>query len=74
MRETLPPHENNPLLTPQLPLDEEMVKLEVVPERVNVARLCVDQVPRDNNPPMEEPDCRAWIFALLGSLQKSKHF
>ena len=59
MRETPLPQENDPPLTPQLPPDEVMVKLEVVPESVNVARVCVDQVPRDNNPPMEEPDCKA---------------
>jgi hypothetical protein len=57
--ETPLPQENDPLLTPQLPLDEDRVKLEAVPESVNVARVCVDQVPRDNNPPMEEPDCKA---------------
>jgi len=57
--ETPLPQESDPLLTPQLPLDEDRVKLEAVPESVNVARLCVDHVPRDNNPPMEEPDRKA---------------
>lgn len=59
MRATPLPHENDPRLTPQLPLDEVMVKLSVVPESVTVARFCVDQVPRDDNPPMKEPDCNA---------------
>jgi len=59
VRETPLPQENDPPLTPQLPLDEVKVKLEVVPESVNVARVCVDHVPMDNNPPMEEPDCKA---------------
>jgi len=59
VRETPLPHANDPPLTPQLPLDEVMVKLEVVPESVNVARVCVDQVPRDINPPTEDPDCKA---------------
>lgn len=68
VRETPLPHANDPPLTPQLPLDEVMVKLLVVPESENVARVCVDQVPRDNNPPMEEPDCKAWIVALVGKL------
>lgn len=66
VRATLFPHANVPLLTPQLPLDEVMVKLEVVPESVYLARVCVDQTPEDSNPPMELPDSKAWIVALVG--------
>jgi len=54
--ETPLPHANVPPLTPQLPFEEVMVKLEVDPERVYVARVCVDHVPRDKSPPTVEPD------------------
>jgi len=67
------PQANVPALTPQLPLDEVMVKLEVVPESVNVARVCVDQVPKDNNPPTELPDSKAWIVALEGRVPGACH-
>jgi len=73
VRETPLPQANDPPLTPQFPLDEVMVKLEVVPESVNVARVCVDQVPRDNNPPTEEPDRKAWIVALVGRVPGACH-
>lgn len=53
--ETPLPQVNFPPLTPQLPLDEVMVKLEVDPARVMVAKVCVDHVPRVNNPPTWAP-------------------
>lgn len=63
---TLLPHANVPLLTPQLPFDEVMVKLELVPEMVYVANVCVDQVPAERRPPTVEPDCNATIVAFAG--------
>jgi hypothetical protein len=50
------PHAYNPLLMPQLPLEETIVKLEFDPEIVKVARVCVDHVPRERRPPTAEPD------------------
>jgi hypothetical protein len=62
------PHEKVVPLTPQLPLEEVMVKLEVVPERVYVASVWVDQVPAERSPPTVEPELMAWIVALDGSV------
>jgi hypothetical protein len=47
------PHTNVPPPTLQLPLDEIIVKLSIVPEIVKVASVWVDQVPRESRPPME---------------------
>lgn len=41
-----------PPLTPQFPFDEVIVKLEAVPVKVKVARVWVDQVPKDSRPPI----------------------
>jgi hypothetical protein len=57
--ETPLPQEKVPPETPQLPLDDVRVKLELVPVRVYVARVCVDQVPAERRPPIEVPDCEA---------------
>jgi len=62
------PHANVPPLTPQLPLDEVMVKLDVVPESVYVARVWVDHVPRERSPPTVEPPDTAWMVALEGKV------
>lgn len=50
------PHVNEPPLRPQLPLEEIMVKLELDPEILKVARVCVDHVPAERRPPTAEPD------------------
>lgn len=69
VNETPLPQEKVPPETPQFPLEEVMVKLELVPEMVYVARVCVDQVPSERSPPTSEPgDCRALIVALVGKL------
>jgi len=44
------------------------VKLLVLPVRVNVASVCVDHVPRESRPPVEEPAKLAWIVAREGSV------
>lgn len=62
------PHANTPLLTPQLPFDEVIVKLSAFPVVVKVARVCVDQVPKESNPPICDPDCKATMVALAGSV------
>ena len=59
------PQLNTPLVTPQLPFDEVSVKLETVPERVYVARVCVDQVPAESRPPVP---VLATMVALVGML------
>lgn len=64
--ETPLPQLNAPPLTPQLPLEEVIVKLEAVPEIVNVASVCVDHVPRDKSPPKLDPEWIAVIVALAG--------
>lgn len=64
--ETPLPQLNAPPLTPQLPLEEVIVKLEAVPEIVNVASVCVDHVPRDKSPPKLDPEWMAVIVALAG--------
>jgi len=64
--ETPLPQLNAPPLTPQLPLEEVIVKLEAVPEIVNVASVCVDHVPRDKSPPKLDPEWIALIVALAG--------
>ena len=67
--ETLLPQLNAPLETPQFPFDDFIVKLLVLPDRVYVASVCVDQVPADNRPPVDPPDSRcAVIVALAGRL------
>lgn len=43
------------------------MKLEVDPDNVNVASVCVDHVPRDNRPPSLDPERIALIVALAGS-------
>jgi hypothetical protein len=43
------------------------VKLEVDPESVNVASVCVDHVPRDKSPPTVDPERLALIVTLAGS-------
>jgi len=50
------PQENVPLLTPQFPLEDVIVKLELVPLIVNVASVCVDHVPAERRPPTVDPD------------------
>jgi len=64
--ETPLPQLNAPPLTPQLPLEEVIVKLEAVPEIVKVASVCVDHVPRDKRPPTGDPERIALIVALAG--------
>lgn len=64
--ETPLPQLNAPPLTPQLPLEEVIVKLEAEPEIVNVASVCVDHVPRDKSPPKVDPEWMALIVALAG--------
>jgi len=66
VEETPLPHVKTPPLTPQLPLEDDIVKLEVVPDRVMVASVCVDQVPAVKRPPIEEPDWTAWMVARPG--------
>lgn len=67
VNETPLPQEKVPAETPQFPLEEVMVKLELVPEMVYVARVCVDQVPSERSPPTSElDDCRALIVAFVG--------
>jgi len=69
VRETPLPHVSCPLLIPQLPLEDVIVKLEVVPDKLYVARVCVDQVAADRSPPMVDPEVlMAWMVALLGRL------
>ena len=55
-----------PLLIAQLPLEVDMVKLETVPEKVTVARVCVDQVPAVRIPPVVAPLTMALTVPLLG--------
>lgn len=62
------PQAKTPLETPQFPFEDVMVKLELVPEIVYVARVWVDQVPAESNPPISEPDCNAFIVAFEGRL------
>ena len=68
VRETPLPQASLPPLTPQLPFEEVMVKLLLVPEIVNVASVWVDQVPADRRPPTAEPDRRALMVAFVGKL------
>jgi len=58
------PHENLPLETPQFPFDDFKVKLELDPDSVYVARVCVDQVPAERSPPV----VLDLIMALVGIL------
>jgi len=60
------PHWNLPPLTPQLPLDDVMVKLLADPENVKVAKVCVDHVPRERSPPSTDPEWMAWIVPFVG--------
>jgi len=46
------PQVSRPSLTPQGPFVEVIVKLEVVPAKVIVARVWVDHVPSVNRPPI----------------------
>jgi len=66
VKETPLPQVKAPPETPQFPFEEVKVKLLVDPESVYVARVCVDHVPRDRSPPTSEPDCRAFMVALVG--------
>lgn len=52
---TLLPQEKTPDETPQLPFEEVMVKLEVEPDKVYVAKVWVDHVPADKSPPAVLP-------------------
>lgn len=61
------PQLNFPPLTPQSPFDDVIVKLEADPDNVNVARVCVDHVPRDKRPPSLVPERIALIVALAGN-------
>jgi hypothetical protein len=67
VNETPLPQLNLPLLKPQLPFDDVIVKLEAVPEIVKVASVCVDHVPSDKTPPNVDPEWIALIVALAGS-------
>jgi hypothetical protein len=65
---TPPPHANVPPLTPQLPFEEVMVKPDVDPLKVIVARVWVDQVPNVRIPPIVDPPWIAWTVPLVGKL------
>lgn len=56
------PQVSDPLETPQLPLEVDIVKLEALPEMVYVAAVCVDHVPAVSKLPV----VLAWRCALLG--------
>ena len=60
---TPPPQVRAPLETEQLPLDVDIVKLEVVPDKVYVAGVWTDQVPAVSKPPVLGSRC-----ALTGRL------
>lgn len=63
------PQVNDPPLTPQLPLEDVILKLELVPVIVYVANVCVDHVAAERRPPRVEPSERmAWIVAFEGRL------
>lgn len=66
VKDTPLPHVKAPPLTPQLPLEDVMVKLLPVPESVNVASVCVDHVPAESRPPIDDPPTVAWIVARDG--------
>lgn len=51
--------------TPQFPFDDFIVKLVILPERVYIARVCVDHVPADNKPPVKPPDDRCAVIVAL---------
>lgn len=63
------PHENLPLETPQFPFDDFNVKLELVPDSVYVARVCVDQVPAERRPPVVLALIMAFVGRLPGGCQ-----
>jgi hypothetical protein len=60
------PQVRDPLLIAQLPLDVDMTKLEIVPEKVIVARVWVDQVPAVRMPPVNTPLTTALTVPLVG--------
>lgn len=62
------PQASVPPETPQLPLEDAMVKPEEVPDKVIVARVWVDHVPRVRRPPVVAvaPDWIASMKALVG--------
>jgi hypothetical protein len=63
------PHENFPADTPQLPFDDVRVKLELDPDRVYVANVCVDQVPAESRPPVMLDLIMALVGMLVGGFQ-----
>jgi len=66
VRETPLPHVNSPPLTPQLPFEEVMVKLSVVPDKCMVASVWVDHVPRVRIPPPEDASMNAVAGSVPG--------
>lgn len=59
-------HVRAPLETAQLPLEVDIVKLAVVPEKLTEARVWVDHVPEVRSPPVAEPLTRALTVPLVG--------
>lgn len=44
------------------------MKLLAFPVVVKVAKVCVDHVPKESSPPVCDPDCKATMVALAGSV------
>lgn len=59
------PQEKTPDETPQLPFEEVIVKLDVVPDKVYVASVWVDHVPAESSPPA----VLEVMVALVGTLE-----
>jgi hypothetical protein len=63
------PHASSPPETPQLPLDDVIVKLDADPLRVIVPGVWTDQVPKESKPPRVLPEEEiALIVAFAGIL------
>jgi hypothetical protein len=65
------PQVRAPLEMAQLPLEVDIVKLLVVPEKLTVASVCVDHVPAVRSPPVVEPLTRAFTAPLVGRLPEA---